>query len=229
MLRAHTFLSIAAALVAITAQSAPPVRVDNPTKQHWSFRPCGRPVVPLPSAADLNRDGRADLIVADRTAGTVMVMLGDGDGTFQAPQNYTVGFGPQGLTVGDLNADGIMDVVTANNDGTASVLLGNGDGTLKPAVGYTTGMQPFSVAIGDFNRDGFPDLAVANVLSNTVSVLLDNGDGTFQAATNFAVGKQPSSVAIGDFNGDGFLDITVANNVPLSKGTATILLNAADW
>src|SRR5207248_1807973 len=148
------------------------------------------------AAADFNRDGRLDLAVADKASGKVLVLLGNGDGTFQPAQGYTVGFGAQSMAAGDLNRDGNPDLVVANMDGTVSVLLGNGDGTFKATVNYAAGMQPSSVAIGDFNKDGSPDLAVTNLLSNTASVLLGNGDGTFQAAQNYAVARQPAAVAV---------------------------------
>jgi hypothetical protein len=179
--------------------------------------------------ADFNHDGHPDLAVTDKMTGTVNITLGNGDGTFQAPQSFNVGFNPQSVAVGDLNGDGTLDLVVANNDGTVSVLLGNGDGTFKAAGSNAAGLLPTAVAIGDFNRDGKADLVVANSLSNTVSVLLGNGDGTFQAAQSYAVGIGPASVAIADFNGDNFPDVVVANNIPRANGTATVLLNAADW
>src|SRR5262245_27100836 len=110
-------------------------------------------------------------------------------GTFQAHTDYATGTNPHSLANGDLNGDGKLDAVTADNGGnTVSVLLGNGNGTFQTKTSYATGALPISVAIGDLNGDGRPDLAVANNNSNTVSVLLGSGEGTFQNQTTYDTG-----------------------------------------
>jgi hypothetical protein len=131
--------------------------------------------------ADLNRDGKLDLVTASHNYphstvfNTVSVLLGKGDGTFQAVQSFAVGStSPESVAVGDLNGDGKPDVATASaQSNNVSVLLGNGDGTLGAPQAFGVGALPLSVAIGDFNRDSKPDLAVANSNANTVSVLLN--------------------------------------------------------
>ena len=89
---------------------------------------------PRPSAvADLNGDGRPDIVTTNSADNTVSVLLGNGDGTFQPQQTFAVGRSPRGLAVADLTGDGIPDLVVANyNDNTVSVLMGNGDGTFQP-------------------------------------------------------------------------------------------------
>ena len=153
------------------------------------------------AVGDFNGDGKLDLAVANSFDNFVSVLLGKGDGTFQAAVNYGTGSGPLSVAVGDFNGDGKLDLVVTNAfDNNVSVLLGNGDGTFQAAVNYGAGSAPNSVAVGDFNGDGKLDLAVANNGSNNLSVLLGNGDGTFQAAVNYSAGKGPYSVAVGDFN-----------------------------
>jgi hypothetical protein len=171
------------------------------------------------TVGDLRGDGILDLVVANSganqgTQGSVSVLLGNGDGSFEPAVNYVAGSHPFAVAVGDFNGDGIPDLAVANSAiGGVSVLLGNGDGSFQPAVHYAaSGLAPWSVAVGDFNGDGISDLVVANAYSNDVSVLLGNGDGSFQPAVNYAVGSQPRSVAVGDFNGDGVLDLAVANS-----------------
>jgi hypothetical protein len=189
------------------------------------------------AAGDLNGDGKLDLVVANLCQnnncghgnnGTVSVLLGNGDGTFQAAQDYaTGGFGSSSVAIGDFNGDGSADVVVANqcstsdckSGGSLSVLLGNGDGTLRAAQTYSSGAYTaLSVAIADFNKDGNLDLAVANQCHDSkcqngaVSVLLGNGNGTFQPAQIYAsAGYYTNSVVVGDFNGDGSPDLALAS------------------
>src|SRR5262249_10499372 len=145
------------------------------------------------------------------------VLLGNGDGTFQAARTFAVGDCPQSVEVGDINNDGLLDLAVANSatygvSPTVSVLLGNGDGTFQAARQFGAGSYPYSVAVGEVNGDGRLDLAVAKWISNgTVSVLLGNGDGTFQAPQQWAVAVGPFSVAVGDVNADGLLDLALAN------------------
>jgi hypothetical protein len=185
---------------------------------------------------DFNHDGKLDLAVANWTSNNVSVLLGNGDGTFQAAVNYAAGSGPHSVAVGDFNGDGKLDLVTANSGppgsgeigNTVSVLLGNGDGTFQPPVNSGAGSGPWSVAVGDFNGDGKLDLAVTlndSVNPGAVSVLLGNGDGTFRAPVQYATGYEPGGVGVGDFNGDGKLDLVVAAgggvNVLLGNGDGT--------
>jgi hypothetical protein len=173
---------------------------------------------------DFANGGDLDLAVANNElGGTVSVLQGNGDGTFQAPVSYAVGSTPSSLVL--FNAGGQSDLAVVNHDSnTVSVLLNNGDGTFKTAVNYQVGSSPVSVATGDVNVDGKSDLLVANQGDDTVSVLTGNGDGTFQTATSFAAGASPSALAVGDFNRDGESDLAVVNNQ--ASGTVSVLLNA---
>ena len=92
---------------------------------------------------DFNGDGRPDLAVANFNSGNVSVLLGNGNGTFQAAQNFTAGSYSYSVVAGDFNGDGRPDLAVANfwsNRG--SVLLGNGNGTFQDAQSFGTGIAP---------------------------------------------------------------------------------------
>jgi len=117
-------------------------------------------------AADFNGDGKLDLVIANEGGSTLTILLGNGDGTFTPATGspVPVGSGPYALAAADLNSDGKLDLVVANqNDSTLTILLGNGDGTFTPASGspIALGAGPDSVAVGDFNGSGRLGIAVA--------------------------------------------------------------------
>lgn len=176
-------------------------------------------------AADFNHDGNIDLAAADGANNQVVVMLGNGNGTFQSPVTYQTGNNPSYVIAADFNGDGNIDLAVANyNDNTISILLGNGDGTFRPQTAFATGTSPWSLAAGDFNGDGRLDLASVNNNGNSVSILLGNGDGTFQPRGDVAADNDPRSIAIGDFNGDGILDMAVANFGGFAGNTVSLFL-----
>jgi hypothetical protein len=181
------------------------------------------------SIGDFNEDGNLDLSVTNNNSNDttyISILLGNGDGTFKSPVNYTVGTGPTSVSTGDFNRDGKLDLAVSNiftND--ISVLLGRGDGTFQAARNYPLGGSPWSVTVGDFNADGKLDLVATNADDNAVSVLLGNGDGTFQSAVNYGTGNYPVSVAVGDFNGDGVIDLVVANGI---TNDISVLLGRGD-
>ena len=175
---------------------------------------------------DFNGDGKSDLAVANFGGGTVGILLGQGDGSFQAESDYAVGIAPQCIALGDFDGDGKWDLAVVNSqDNTLSILLGNGDGSFHAQTQYSVGIYPLSVAAGDFNGDGRSDLAVTNTDSYTVSILLANGDGGLELETDYAVDHYPESATVGDFNGDGKCDLAVANE---GNNTVSIFLGNGD-
>ena len=179
------------------------------------------------ATGDFNGDGKLDVAVANHGTGSVAILLGRGDGTFQTALNTVVAAGDQPLVVvvADFNGDGKRDVVvaeTTSGGGDVSILLGNGDGTLQAPRVLVTGLATVTVATGDFNKDGKADLVVGNVDSSNMAVLIGKGDGTFQAAVNYPVGMYGQLLALGDFNGDGIPDLAVDGCQPTKPATFAI-------
>jgi len=182
------------------------------------------------TTGDLNGDGNLDLAVANQFSGNVSVLLGRGDGTFQAATNAAAGSGPSSAVVADLSGDAKLDLAVADSASTnVSILIGKGDGTFEAPVSFGVGDASQSVQVGDFNSDGKRDLAVVNRASATVSVLLGRVDGTFEAAVSYGTGPDPLSVVVGDFNGDGKPDLAVANSALFDEPpSVSILLGNGD-
>ena len=209
------------------------------------------------SVADVNGDGKPDIVVANscmdsecsNTNGSVSVLLGNGNGTFQAAVTYgSGGYNAASVSVADVNGDGKPDLLVANycadvncDDGSVGVLLGNGDGSFQAAVTYPSGgYDASSVSVADVNGDGKPDLLVVNLCANSskncpaggVDVLLGNGDGTFQMAVAYSSGGwYATSVAVADVNADGKLDLLVSNEFAINdynNGTVGVLLGNGD-
>ncbi len=174
------------------------------------------------SIADLNADGKPDLVTANQNSNTASVLLGNGDGTFGAAVQYAICTSGHDVAVGDLNQDGKLDLALACWGGSVvSVLLGNGDGSFQARVNYQSGSAPHGLVITDVNADGKLDLAVANGSGTDVGLLLGNGDGTFQTRVLLAVGPQPHAVQAGDVNSDGKVDLVTANS---GGNTVSVLL-----
>jgi len=188
--------------------------------------------------ADVNGDHKPDLIVTNPGSNTVGVLLGNGNGAFQAAVTYFAGNSyPGSLAVVDVNGDGKPDILVAdicgdsNCDGMVGVLLNNGDGTFPPVVTiyYSGGRYALGLAVVDVNHDGHPDVLVANDCSGDctptkggVAVLVGNGNGTFQPAISHdSGGIHANGVTVADVNGDGNPDLLVSN---LSSGSVGVLL-----
>jgi Bacterial Ig-like domain (group 3)/FG-GAP-like repeat len=199
------------------------------------------------AVTDVNGDGKPDVLVAnlfcssDPCGGSVGVLLGNGDGTFQDVRTYSAGGDySQSIAVGDINGDGKLDLIVNNGfsggdfgPSVVGVLMGNGDGTFQAVQTYMTGAfeessEANTLALEDVNNDGKLDILVAlNCVNGCfptgyAGVLLGNGDGTFQAVQIYPTGTGfPSSIVVGDVNGDGVLDLAVNQGVLLGNGDGT--------
>ncbi len=181
---------------------------------------------------DWNTDGKLDLAVTD-LGDAVALIFGRGDGTFAGTQTpREVQRNSNNAAVGDVNNDGIPDVVTADDSTfsfqgvkqTITLLLGSADGSFSKAMAIDLGSQADQVALGDLNGDGRLDVVASHAADNTVSVLLGNGDGTFSAPIDLAVTDGPRYLRLADVNGDSRLDIITAGGLnTFTPGKISIL------
>jgi hypothetical protein len=194
-------------------------------------------------AADFNGDGKTDLVLSTGIGynSYITLLLGNGDGTFQAPSimGFTVRGGSY-LAAGDFNSDGKMDLAIGSSFG-VNIFFGNGDGTFQTPTAYSL-PGGASISVADFNGDGKPDIAIGGAsgaigATNFAALLINDGTGAFQTSPTYDLGGWGNaSVATGDFNGDGKTDIVLASfcsetaefDDRCPDGTISVLLGNGD-
>jgi subtilase family serine protease len=186
------------------------------------------------AVADFNNDGIPDIAVTNQgdtgSNGSVSILLGNGDGTFQPQMKFRTTLYTSFGVAGDFNHDGVTDLAILDIlYGNVQIAYGNGDGTFTTGPLYpgipSGNYYPFDLKIGDLNKDGNLDLVVVDNWGGNLGLLLGNSDGTFQPAQFYPVGNQPWNVAIGDMNNDGKPDFVVSN---YGDNTVGVLLGNGD-
>ncbi|MGZ3863317.1 MAG: FG-GAP-like repeat-containing protein, partial [Bacteroidia bacterium] len=178
------------------------------------------------ASADLNSDGKIDIVTTNPNTSDISVLLGDGVGGFGTPNNISTGPGtqPQMIALADFDGDGKLDVATANaGTNSISILIGNGTGSFGSVANYTiSGANGTTgIAAGDFNGDSKSDVVVTNTASGDLAVMLNSGTGTFPTSTSYTAGTAPFNVICNDFNNDSYTDLAVTN---YSSGNVSVLL-----
>jgi hypothetical protein len=177
------------------------------------------------AVADFNHDGRPDLVVSSNAPNVVLVLLGQGNGTFSSPVSYSTGADyANSVVAADFNGDGKVDLAV-ESDQSILFFAGNGDGTFQASVKEALPIGVGVLYSGDFNGDGKPDIAYGAGYNN--SIFLGNGDGTFQNAIGFVPTWYPRFSIGGDFNGDGSLELLeFSTDITL---TGAVLQTATTW
>ena len=177
-------------------------------------------------ARDFNGDGKMDIAFTVSQLNEIVVLPGNGNGTFGAPIITPTTLPPAFMQTADLNGDGKLDLVVVDQSSNmVSVFFGKGDGTFQGEVDYGLGgTNPQDLALADVNRDKHPDIVVGDYDSETVNILLNDGTGKFTPASGspFSVGMQVLGLEVADFNGDGKPDIATAGFGNCSPGPSTI-------
>lgn len=172
------------------------------------------------AAGDFNNDKKPDLVVISYGSNSAKLLLNDGKGRFTPGSDILEQLGiPGKLTVADVNADNLLDlVVPCSYTSTVNVLLGTGLGSFSASGAFAAMSNPHASAVGDFDGDSRMDIAVANAASGNLSILLGNGQGQFSAAPVplVTVGNTPASAMAGDVNEDRKLDLVVVNTADSS-------------
>jgi len=179
-------------------------------------------------SADVNGDGKADLITGNVGTDTLSVLTNDGSGGFVLASSPGVGHGPFSVVAADVNGDGKPDLISGNAYGnTLSVLTNDGNGGFVLSSSPVVGNAPGAVVAADVNGDGKPDLISANnAVAGTLSVLINNGSGGFVLSSSPSVGSLPYYLAAADVNGDGRVDVICANS---GNNTLSVLFNALSF
>jgi len=193
------------------------------------------------ASGKLNNDDFVDLAVAGYDTGTVFVLFGHGDGTFDTPTVLEVGLEPSSIVVKDLNRDGHDDIAVADDmsdscgdaAGCVYVLLNDGTGNFGQPTHFAVGEAPEGIVAADFNGDKLIDLATADSfgsgdLLGSVSVLAGDGSGNFPVpAVAFETDLCPYGIVAVDLDGDESPGIATANEITNANNvsSASVLIN----
>ncbi len=173
--------------------------------------------------ADMNGDGKTDIVTGNANSDSVAIVLGKGDGTFETVKEFFAFNFPLDVAVRDFNGDGKLDVAVVNGTEPDSpiataprvnVIFGKGDGTLddESRTSYTTGDGPRGMVVGEFTGDGNADAVTVHQGDDSVNVLVGRTGGKLSLGESRRAGFDPNSVTGGDVNRDNRQDIMTTND-----------------
>lgn len=172
-------------------------------------------------AGDVNRDGHLDVVISGNSSGSVVVLLGRGDGTFRNPTRFSTGESVIEVVIVDWNNDGIPDLLAMGSY--LHLLLGTGDGTFARQQDCGVAADLRQNVIADFNGDGFPDLATLLFPSKSVSIMLGDGGCGLSARRDYATTGTPYLLTSGDVTGDGILDLVEVDGTDQDSHLVTLV------
>ena len=145
------------------------------------------------SYADLNQDGKIDLVIADELASDAAIMMGNGDGTFQPATEYIVSAQPVSIAAIPQQNGGTLLLTTDNASSGLFYSYVDNDGTVHVPKLQPIGSGPTSIAAADLNGDGHPDLVITDAEAGNIYVKLGTGSGNFASPVTYALGTQPGA------------------------------------
>lgn len=155
---------------------------------------------------DLDGDRRADLVLVDEQSGTLAVMRGGGDGSFEPATSIASARQPRRLVSRDTSGDGRADLLVIGAEGVFLHRL-TADGRLSPPQPVWSSPHVADVAVADLSGDGRPDLIVADRSAGAAVVLLAGGDGRYAVAGSYLLGPAPEALLADDVDADGHVDL----------------------
>ena len=156
--------------------------------------------------------GPLDLALTNYTAGTVSILIGNGDGTFKVAGNYSGITAVTSIVTADFNNDGNADLAVGSLIGVTE-LLGNGNGTFKAPIGLGITSNVDYLATADLDGDGNADLIASAQnygYGGQIVIALGYGNGSFQSPQTMSAGNYPQVAVVADLEGDGHPDLLVA-------------------
>jgi hypothetical protein len=177
--------------------------------------------------ADFNHDGQIDLVIGNAFADATMVLLGDGQGGFEAFVPYSTAMGVRAVGVLDLDGDACEDIVSACRTGDRlAILRGDGTGAFTLVeLRNTAGIGESALAVGDADGDGILDLFLGSDPGGNIQLFLGDGEGDILLSDTAEAGGRPWVLASGDLDGDGFCDVAAAGGY---ASTVSIILSNGD-
>ena len=180
--------------------------------------------------ADIDGDGNADVLTANREGRSISILMGRSDGTLRPVDPIALEVGVTSLALADMNRDGRLDIVASACEPGCSaseilVFHGSGAGGFEPGPVFPISGVPYNVAVADFDRDGRPDIAATDYPNDRILVLLSASADTGYTETSLPTGKKPIALVVADLDLDGIPDLVSSDH---GSGSSSVYLSYGD-